>query len=83
MQEIILYSVKWIGLNLFRDKALVRCICYLFTFYTYLKTESNISSIYQDKSLLAAESDNEIKSVVKGKVVGAAIKEMTLSEVKS
>lgn len=83
MQEILLYSVKWIGLNLFRDKALVRCICYLVTFYTYLKTESNISSIYQDKSLLAAESDNEINSVVKGKVVGAAIKEMTLCEVKS
>lgn len=66
-------------LNLFREKALVRHICYLIAFYTYLKTESNISSTDQDKSLLT-ESGNDIKPIVKGKVGNNL---MTLSEVKS
>ena len=49
------------------------------TFYTYLKTESIISSRDQDKSHLT-EPENDIKSIVKGKVGN---KLMTLSEVKS
>jgi hypothetical protein len=51
----------------------------LVTFYTYLKTESIISSRDQDKSHLT-EPENDIKSIVKGKVGN---KLMTLSEVKS
>ena len=49
------------------------------TFYTYLKTESIISSRDQDKSHLT-EPENDLKSIVKGKVGN---KLMTLSEVKS
>ena len=49
------------------------------TFYTYLKTESIISSRDQDKSHLT-EPENDIKSIVKGKVGNKLI---TLSEVKS
>lgn len=49
------------------------------TFYTYLKTESIISSRDQDKFRLT-EPENDIKSIVKGKVGN---KLMTLSEVKS
>jgi hypothetical protein len=51
----------------------------LVTFYTYLKTESILSSRDQDKSHLT-EPKNDIKSIVKGKVGN---KLMTLSEVKS
>lgn len=81
MQEVLWRegSVKWIRLNLFREKALVSHICYLVTFYTYLKTESILSSRDQDKSHLT-EPKNDIKSIVKGKVGN---KLMTLSEVKS
>lgn len=70
---------KGVGLNLFREKALVRHICYLIAFYTYLKTESYISSTDPDKSFLT-ESGNEIKPLVQGKV-GDSL--MTLPEVKS
>jgi hypothetical protein len=78
MQEVLLgRSVKWIGLNLFREKALGWHICYLATFYTYLKTESIISSSDKDKSHL---TENEVKSTFKGKLGN---KLMTLSEVKS
>jgi hypothetical protein len=66
-------------LNLFREKALVRHICYLIAFYTYLKTESNTSSTDKDESLLT-EPGNDIKPIVKGKVGNNL---MTLSEVKS
>jgi len=51
----------------------------LVTFYTYLKTESILSSRDQDKSHLT-EPKNDLKSIVKGKVGN---KLMTLSEVKS
>jgi hypothetical protein len=61
---------------LFRDKALVRHICNLNTFYTFLKTESYV---YLNTFLLF-EADKEIKSPVKGKV---GDKEMTLPEVKN
>ena len=79
MQEVLWRegSVKWIRLNLFREKALVSHICYLVTFYTYLKTESILSSRDQDKSHLT-EPKNDLKSIVKGKVGN---KLMTLSEV--
>jgi len=81
MQDVLWWecSVKWIGLSLFREKALVRHICYLNAFYTCLKTESNISSTDKDKSLLT-EPGNDIKSIVKGKVGNNL---MTLSQVKS
>jgi hypothetical protein len=72
-------TVKWIGLNLFREKALVRHICYLNAFYTCSKTESNISYTDKDKSHLT-EPVNDIKSIVKGKL---GHNSMTLSEVKS
>jgi hypothetical protein len=80
MQEVLLResSVKWIGLNLFREKALVSHICYLVAFYTYLKTESYVSSTDQDKSL-HTEPGYEIKPLVQGKV-GDSL--MTLPEVK-
>jgi hypothetical protein len=61
---------------LFRDKALVRHICYLIIFYTFLKTENYV---YLNTSFLF-EADEEIKSPVKGKV---GDKEMTLPEVKN
>jgi hypothetical protein len=67
------------GLNQFREKALVRHICYLIAFYTYLKTESYISSTDPEKSLLT-EPGNEIKPLVQGKV-GDSL--MTLPKVKS
>lgn len=81
MQEVLWWesSVKWIGLDLFREKALVRHICYLIAFYTYLKTESYISYTDQDKYLLT-ESGNDNKPFVQGKV-GDSL--MTLPEVKS
>jgi hypothetical protein len=80
MQEVLLQesSVKWIGLNLFREKALVRHICYLIAFYTCLKTESYASSTDQDKSV-DTEPGNRIKPFVQGKV-GDSL--MTLPEVK-
>jgi len=65
-------------LNLFREKALVRHICYSIAFYTCLKTESDISTTDKYKSLLT-EPGNDIKPIVKGKV-GDNL--MTLSEVK-
>ena len=66
-------------LNLFRDKALVRHICNLITFYTSLKTESYV---YLSTFLLfeAVAPREEIKSPVKGKV---GDKEMTLPQVKN
>ena len=56
-------------------------LCYLYTFYTYFKTESYLSYSNEDKSLLT-EPDDDNKSIVKGKV-GTLRKDMTLSEVKS
>nr|YP_009741049.1 Homing endonuclease [Fusarium pseudograminearum]YP_010390553.1 homing endonuclease [Fusarium acaciae-mearnsii]YP_010390719.1 homing endonuclease [Fusarium austroamericanum]YP_010390776.1 homing endonuclease [Fusarium boothii]YP_010390876.1 homing endonuclease [Fusarium cortaderiae]YP_010390930.1 homing endonuclease [Fusarium louisianense]YP_010390981.1 homing endonuclease [Fusarium meridionale]YP_010391033.1 homing endonuclease [Fusarium mesoamericanum]YP_010391144.1 homing endonuclease len=58
---------------------MVRRNCYLITFYTFLKTESYISSFYQNNSLLT-ESADSLKPARVGKVGN---KEMTLYEVKS
>lgn len=67
------------GLNLFREKALVRRICYTCcSIYTCSKTDSNESSTDLENPHLTEQDDN--KCLLKG-ILGS--KDMTLIEVKS
>jgi len=67
------------GLNLFREKALVRRICYTScSIYTCSKTDSNESSTDLENPHLTEQKDN--KCLLKG-ILGS--KDMTLIEVKS